>query len=174
MIRMQTKKVNVVDYDPIWAENFLQIKNELSEALGESALSIEHIGSTSVVGLSAKPIIDIDVVINSVDELDTVIQKLDVIGYEFEGDLGIEDRYAFKYKDKEHLQKHHLYVCSKTSIELHRHIVFRDYLRTHPNDVILYGNIKKEAAKLYPNDIEKYIQYKSGCISELYKKCGLE
>ena len=171
---MQTKKVTVVDYNDIWAENFLTIRNELSAALGKSALSIEHIGSTSVAGLAAKPILDIDVVIDSVDELDSVIHRLASIGYEFEGNLGISDRYAFKYSDKEHLQKHHLYVCPKTSQELRRHIAFRDYLRTHPNDAVAYGNIKKEAAKLYPDDIEKYIQYKAGFISELYKKCGLE
>ncbi len=171
---MQTKKVTVVDYNHVWAENFLTIKKELLGVLGDLALSIEHVGSTSVVGLPAKPIIDIDVVINSVDELDSAIQKLASIGYKFEGDLGIADRYAFQYNDKEHLQEHHLYVCPKTSKELHRHIVFRDYLRTHPHDAVVYGNIKKEAAKLYPNDIEQYIQYKASCISELYKKCGLE
>ncbi len=171
---MPIKKVNVVDYNDIWTENFLIIKNELLAVLGESALSIEHIGSTSVPGLPAKPIIDIDVVIDSVDELDSVIHKLGSIGYEFEGDLGIADRYAFKYNDKEHLQQHHLYVCPKTSVELRRHIAFRDYLRTHSNDAVVYGNIKKEAAKLYPDDIEKYIQYKASFISELYKKCGLE
>lgn len=171
---MHTKKVTVVDYNDVWAENFLVIKNELLEALGELALSIEHVGSTSVAGLPAKPIIDIDVVINTGEDLNCVIHKLGSIGYEFEGDLGVKDRYAFKYEGKEHLQKHHLYVCPKTSEELHRHIVFRDYLRSHPVDTAVYGQIKREAAELYPNDIEGYIQHKSSFIADIYKKCGLE
>lgn len=102
------------------------------------------------------------------------MQKLDTIGYVFEGDLGVKDRYAFKYQGEKYLPKHHLYVCPKTSMELKRHVIFRDYFRSHPSDAALYEKVKKEAAKLYPNDIDKYIKHKASIIADLYKKCGLE
>ena len=119
-------------------------------------LAVEHVGSTSVPLLVAKPIIDLDVVIDQ-NDLKEVIYLLEYHGYIYEGDLGLKDREAFRYEGKEHLRTHHLYVCPQDSKELKRHLAFRNYLRKHPNTVKEYGKIKKEAAKLYPNEIEKYI-----------------
>ena len=171
---MKTDQIIVVDYDFKWAENFIKIQEELQAALGDAALSIEHVGSTSVVGLAAKPIIDIDVVIPAASDLNESIKRLNSIGYMHEGNLGIQDRDAFKYEEKNHLQKHHLYVCPAYSKELYRHITFRDYLRNHPDAIAVYSQVKKEGARLFPDDMEQYISYKSACISELYKKCGIE
>ena len=75
----------------------------------------------------------------------------------------------FRYEGKEHLRTHHLYVCPQDSKELKRHLAFRNYLRKHPNTVKEYGKIKKEAAKLYPNDIEKYCMYKSQIIEKFIR-----
>ena len=166
-------KVIVKKYNPQWKTDFEQIKSEIISALGELALSVEHVGSTSVEGMSAKPIIDIDVVISSNAVLPAVIEKLSSIGYIHEGNLGIEGREAFKYENKPHLQEHHLYVCPENSPELFRHITFRNYLRSHPEAAAEYSSVKEEAARLYPDDIEKYIQYKSPCIEQFYALCGL-
>ena len=124
---MRTKKVIVLPYDTAWADDFNAIKRELEDALGELAITVEHVGSTSVVGMSAKPCIDIDVVIEDYSVFERVREALSDIGYIHEGDLGIKDREAFKYEDKPHLQKHHLYVCPEASKELHRHLTFRDF-----------------------------------------------
>ena len=137
-------------------------------------IAIEHVGSTSVQGMSAKPCIDIDVVIKDYSVFDIIVGKLADIGYIHEGDLGIKDREAFKYTDKPHLQTHHLYVCPQYSTELHRHITFRDYLRTHPEAANEYSKVKEKAAQLFPDDIDSYIEFKSPCIAKLYKLCGLE
>ena len=137
-------------------------------------VGIEHVGSTSVEGLSAKPCIDIDVVIKDYSVFDEVIEKLEAIGYIHEGNLGIKNREAFKYLDKPHLKTHHLYVCPQQSEELYRHITFRDFLRRTPEAVKRYSAVKEKAAQLFPNDIEKYIAYKSPCIEELYRICGLK
>mgnify|MGYP003303541495 CR=1 FL=1 len=150
------------------------IKQEIENAIGDLIVCVEHVGSTSVDGLSAKPCIDIDVVIKDYSVFDDVIDKLGAIGYIHEGNLGIEDREAFKYLDKPHLQTHHLYVCPQQSKELHRHITFRNFLRKNPEAVKRYGAVKEKAAQLFPNNIEKYIAYKSACIEELYKICGLK
>lgn len=171
---MRTKKVIVVPYDKAWKSAFEEIKKEIECVIGDLIIGIEHVGSTSVEGLSAKPIIDIDVVIKDYSVFATVVQKLETIGYIHEGDLGIKDREAFKYSNKPHLQKHHLYVCPQYSEELHRHVTFRDYLKNNREAVKKYSLVKETAAILFPNEIEKYIDYKTPCIEELYMRCGLK
>ncbi len=170
---MQTRKVIVLPYDRAWKTAFEEICAELEAAIGDLIVGIEHVGSTSVVGMAAKPIIDIDVIIPDYTVFDTVVCKLAEIGYTHEGDLGIKDREAFKYTDKPHLQKHHLYVCPQNSAELHRHVTFREFLRANPDALKQYSAVKETAAALYPNDIDQYIRYKTPCIEELYRMCGL-
>ncbi len=171
---MRTQKVTVIPYDKTWKSSFEDIKTEIENAIGDLIVAIEHIGSTSVEGMSAKPIIDIDVVIRDYSVFDAVVSKLETIGYIHEGNLGIMGREAFKYSDKPHLQKHHLYVCPKDSEELHRHITFRDFLKSNPEAVKKYSSVKETAAGMFPDDIDKYIEYKTPCIEELYAMCGLK
>lgn len=170
---MHTKNVVVLPYDEKWNIEFEEIKKELLEVVDDLVVGIEHVGSTSIKGMSAKPCIDIDIIIRDYSVFDKVKDRLAIIGYIYEGDLGIKDREAFKYDNKPHLQYHHLCVCPKYSKELNRHITFRDYLRNHPEDVKIYSLTKEKGAMLYPNDIDKYIEYKAPIIEELYKKCGL-
>ena len=171
---MKTAKVIVLPYDTAWKTAFEEIKKELEEAIGDLIIGIQHVGSTVVEGLSAKPCIDIDVIIRDYSIFDAVVCKLKTIGYIHEGDLGIKDREAFKYSDKPHLLNHHLYVCPQYSEELHRHITFRDFLRSNPEAVKKYSLSKETAAQLFPDSIDQYIEYKSPCIEELYKMCGLK
>ena len=170
---MRTAKVVVLPYDEGWKKAFEDIKAELLATLGDCIEGIEHVGSTAVEGMSAKPCIDVDVVIADDTVFDTVVRRLNAIGYSHEGDLGIKGREAFCYSDKPHLLKHHLYVCPQSSAELHRHITFRDFLRENPDAVRAYSAVKEEAARLYPGDMDGYIAYKSPCIAELYAQCGL-
>ena len=171
---MTSARVVVLPYDKEWKADFEKIKREIESSVGHLIVGIEHVGSTSVEGLSAKPCIDVDVVIKDYSVFDEIVRKLGAIGYIHEGDLGIKDREAFKYTDKPHLMMHHLYVCPQCSEELRRHVVFRDFLRSNPEAAKKYGRVKEEAAELFPNDIEKYIGYKSPCIEELYAECGLK
>ena len=159
------------EYQP--CQDILKIKAELASALGQLAIGIEHVGSTSVQGLSAKPIIDIDVVIKDDTLVEDVVSALGEIGYQHEGNLGIVGREAFKYDGKKHLMKHHLYVCPEDSPELRRHIAFRDYLRAHPEAVRDYSRIKEEGAKQYPDDMERYIEHKSPFIKKIYAEIGI-
>ena len=171
---MRTVKVVVLPYDVSWQSAFEKIKDEIEESIGDLIIGIEHVGSTSVEGMSAKPCIDMDVVIRDYSVFDEIVGRLGAIGYIHEGDLGIKDREAFKYSDKPHLMLHHLYVCPQYSEELYRHVTFRNFLRNHINAVKKYSLIKEKAAELFPNDIDGYIQYKSPCIEELYRECGLK
>lgn len=167
-------KVVVLPYNKQWKDDFEKIKSEIVNAISDLIIGVEHVGSTSVEGMSAKPCIDIDVIIKDYSVFDTIVSKLEMIGYIYEGNLGIEDREAFKYLNKSHLLTHHLYVCPQESEELYRHISFRDFLRNNVDAVKKYSSVKETAAQLFPNDIEKYMEYKSPCIEELYILCGLK
>ena len=171
---MRTRRVVVVPYDQAWKNAFEEIKTEIEAEIGALIIGIEHVGSTSVEGMSAKPCIDIDVIIKDYSVFGEIVRKLGAIGYIHEGDLGIKDREAFKYADKPHLMQHHLYVCPQDSEELRRHITFRDFLRRTPEAVRKYSLVKEKAAELFPDEINQYIAFKAPCIEELYIKCGLK
>lgn len=172
MIGSKEWNITVLPHNPDWKEEFKRIESELLIHIGDVVVAIEHVGSTSVEGLHAKPIIDIDIVIENNMFL-LVKQKLKEIGYEHVGDLGIKDREAFSYTNKEHLMEHHLYVCDENSSELKRHITFRNYLRKNANERERYGNIKIEMAKKFPHDIDQYLLGKQSVILDIYRKCGL-
>ena len=171
---MRTRRVQVVPYEEAFAEGFETIRQEIEGAIGSLIVGIEHVGSTAVRGLSAKPCIDLDVVIKDSSYLPLVIEGLSDIGYIHEGDLGIKGREAFRYTDKPHLMTHHLYVCPQDSEELRRHLVFRDFLQSSPEAREKYQRVKERAAAQYPDDIDGYMRAKSACIEELYEVCGLK
>ena len=152
---MRTKKVTVLPYDSAWKTDFEKIKKEIEGAIGDRILCVEHVGSTSVEGMSAKPCIDIDVVIKDGSLLESVICGLATIGYIHEGDLGIKGREAFRYSDKPHLKNHHLYVCPQDSEELRRHITFRDFLRSHPEAVEKFKRAVQSLGLTHKNPMPK-------------------
>ena len=163
----------MLPYDSAWKAAFEEIRKEIEQAAGDLIVDVEHVGSTSVEGMSAKPCIDLDVVIPDHTVFDAVADRLKAIGYFHEGDLGIKGREAFRYSGKPHLMTHHLYVCPRDSRELHRHVTFRNFLRSHPEAVKQYSTVKETAARLFPDDIDRYMAYKAPCIQALYAQCGL-
>ena len=163
----------MLPYDSAWKAAFEEIRKEIEQAAGDLIVDVEHVGSTSVEGMSAKPCIDLDVVIPDHAVFDAVADRLKAIGYFHEGDLGIKGREAFRYSGKPHLLTHHLYVCPRDSRELHRHVTFRNFLRRHPEAVKQYSTVKETAARLFPDDIDRYMAYKAPCIQALYAQCGL-
>ena len=168
-----TKKVEVVPYDTAWQPRFEELRLYLLGILKAQDVRVEHVGSTSVPGLAAKPILDIDLVLENWADFELVKARLEQNGYNHVGDLGIAGREAFKYGDKPQFMPHHLYVLSEGSDELKRHLTFRDWLRAHPEDRDLYARAKLLAAQQFPEDIGAYIDAKSGIIFEIYQRCGL-
>lgn len=138
----------VVGYDGNWIKDFELIKLVLEKSVGEFIDGVEHVGSTSVVGMMAKPVIDVDLVLKQRGMLAGVREKLSTLGYEYLGDMGIKDREAFKLVDKSDgvLGKidHHLYVCPPNSVELARHLKFRDRLCEDKGLLEEYNRIKIE------------------------------
>lgn len=170
---MKTNKVVVLPYDKNWDIEFEKIKNELLYVLEDVTLGIEHIGSTAVKGVVAEPIIDIDVIIPTYDCFNIVIKRLKKIGYKYEENPEIKDRESFKYIGKLKLMEHNLYVCPRNSKELKRHIAFRNYLINNKKAIETYNDIKINAVKKFPNNINKYGEYKSVYIKDIYRKLHL-
>src|SRR5512132_1506097 len=117
----------IVEYDPAWPSEFVRLRDRAKAALGDVAVAIEHVGSTAVPGLPAKDLIDMVVVVESDDDVNEAIARLQAIGYRARGNLGVEGREAFWWPEGE--KRHHLYVSPTTSAELHAQVAFRDRLR---------------------------------------------
>jgi GrpB-like predicted nucleotidyltransferase (UPF0157 family) len=158
-------RVNVVEYDPQWPELFSREQQRIQGILGDTALSVEHVGSTSVPGLAAKPIIDIDLAVpNSADE-STYVPQLEAAGYLLiirEPDW--HEHRLFKGPDT----NINLHVFSPGSPETHRHKVFRDWLRTHDDDRNLYARTKLDLASREWSDIRGYTDAKDDVIDAIY------
>jgi GrpB-like predicted nucleotidyltransferase (UPF0157 family) len=165
-----TRSVTVVDYDPAWPVQFLDLRARILPALGGVALAVEHVGSTAVPGLAAKPIIDLDVVVASVADVALAIQRLATLGYAHQGTLGIEGREAFESPSG--VPAHHLYVCVQGQGALQNHLSVRDYLRRHSAAVTAYGLLKKNLAERFPNDIEKYMSAKTDFLLGILREAG--
>jgi GrpB-like predicted nucleotidyltransferase (UPF0157 family) len=151
--------VAICDYNPAWANQFADLSARIVASLQSIVLRTEHVGSTAVPGLAAKPIVDMDVVLPSSVDLPRAIRLLADLGYVHEGDLGVSGREAFRCPSGE--ARHHLYVLIEGAAELRRHIAFRDALRA---DAVLrdeYAQLRRLLAAQYPGDREAYTQGKS-------------
>ena len=167
-----TTPIIIEEYDPHWPERFNAVRSRLAPVIGKFAAAIEHVGSTAVPGLAAKPIIDIDILLKSAKDLPRVIAKLKTVGYEHQGTLGVPGRDVFKAPT--HDIYHHLYVCSTDSPEFFRHIAFRDYLRKHPKDAEDYARLKRCLAGKFSIDRDAYTQAKTDFIQEILRRADLE
>lgn len=176
-----SEPVVIVPYDPEWPRTFELLREVLLRALGDLAVAVEHVGSTSVPGLPAKPIIDIDVVIRSRDDLRDVVQLLAVLGYRHQGDIGVPGREAFAREGGDaprdgggrRWPAHHLYVCASDSKELRQHLVFRDWLRSNPAAVTEYAMLKRHLADVYGDDRDGYSDAKTDFIEAALKEASV-
>lgn len=160
----------VREYDPSWVQLFEQLRGFVLPVLSDFVVTIEHVGSTSVPGLAAKPIVDIDVVVSTQSDVIMAIQRLATIGYVHEGDLGTTGREAFI--PPANVTWHHLYVCTIENAEYKRHILFRDYLRNYPEDAKQYGDLKLELAQRFQNDRLAYTNAKGDFVREILQRAG--
>ena len=159
----------VKEYNPDWPKWFETIRSFLEPALTGVPHTVEHVGSTSIPGMVAKPIIDIIVVVEK-RALAVVQDRLASIGYIHEGNLGIQDREAFDLRDtaaRETLPSHHLYVAMTGSQALRDHLAFRDFMKTHPEWVTRLSMHKKALCAKYNNDREAYTNGKAELVREI-------
>jgi GrpB-like predicted nucleotidyltransferase (UPF0157 family) len=160
------RKVEIKEYDRGWIQKFLNEKEALEKILPDNAV-IHHIGSTSVEGLAAKPIIDILVEVSSLIEIDSRAQEFSENGYVGKGENGIENRRYFFKLDEDENRLSHVHVFPARSDNVIRHIAFRDYLRNYPQQAAEYSKLKQSLAEKCPTDIEAYINGKDSFVKEL-------
>jgi GrpB-like predicted nucleotidyltransferase (UPF0157 family) len=157
-------KIKVVDYDPKWPIVFESERLLLQHTLGPIVEGIHHIGSTSVEGLAAKPIVDILLEAKSLELLDNSKLIFKSLGYEVMGEYGIPGRRY--YRKGGDIRTHQIHAFKTGDENVHRHLAFRDYLKVHPEVQLEYQNLKFELAKSCNNDIECYCDGKDDFVKK--------
>ena len=158
----------VVPYDPRWPEVFDALRDRADAALAGIAHVTEHVGSTAVPGLDAKPIVDLDVVVPDAAGAGPAVAALAAAGWEHEGDLGIAGREAFR--PPADTVYHHLYVVVAGRPAHRDHVDLRDFLRAHPDEAARYGELKRALAGLLETDRAAYAGGKAQMIAELLRQ----
>ena len=156
--------LEIVEYDPRWPEIFIRERGRLQAALGPLAVDIQHIGSTSVPGMAAKPVIDIAIGIRSYPWPAAAIDAVGSLGYEHKGEYGIPRRHYFR---KGIPRTHHIHVLEIDSPQYTGHILFRDYLRTHPETVQRYESLKRDLVRTVQGDHRGYEDGKAAFIQNV-------
>ncbi|MFJ8071401.1 GrpB family protein [Peribacillus sp. NPDC096447] len=160
--------VEIEDYNPNWVSEFQQEKARIMKVLKNDSLCVEHIGSTSVIGLGAKPILDIMAGVQQLDEADTFIEPLKSIGYEFVPHKEFPERRFFR-KGQWRAGTHHLHIYRFGSEQWKNQLSFRDYLRSHPDVRKQYQELKLSLAQKHPGDIVEYTKAKAPFILNVMK-----
>jgi GrpB-like predicted nucleotidyltransferase (UPF0157 family) len=163
--------VGLREYDPRWPARFRALAERAKGVLGGVAVAIEHVGSTAVPGMPAKPVIDLDVVVRAGD-VPEAIRRLGTLGYVHRGNQGIEGRESFRPPSGD--EPHHLYVCVPDSRGFRDHVVFRDHLRAHPGAALRYADLKRALAERYRDDRAAYQSAKGGFIDSITRQAERE
>ena len=172
---MSAEPVVIADHDARWLKAFDVAAAELRDALRRWVVEIEHIGSTAVVGLAAKPIIDIQVGVVSLDVSPQIVAAVEALGYvyvpDFEGEL--PNRRYFRRTSPTGVTTHHVHLVERTDHEWwDRHIRFRDWLRAHPDDRDRYAALKRSLATEHRDDRDGYTEAKSAFIASVVERAN--
>ena len=161
--------IEVVDWSPRWAEQFDEVAGVLRTALADvPSARVEHVGSTSVPGLAAKPILDIDVIVPAQD-VAAAVEALESIGYAHRGDLGVAGREAFLAPGE---PRRNVYVCTAGTTHVRNHLAVRDVLRSRADLRDAYAAAKQALAADPAMDIDTYVAGKSGVLQQVLEVSG--
>jgi GrpB-like predicted nucleotidyltransferase (UPF0157 family) len=161
--------VRMVEYDPGWPEEAARELRRVGEALGGLAVRLDHVGSTSVPGLAAKPIVDLQVSVTALEPQAAYVEPLEAIGYLFVP-FATAPEYHFFGMPPERPRTHHLHVCLAGSFEERRHLAVRDFLRADPAEAARYESVKRESARLHPEDRVAYMAGKESFILAMERR----
>jgi GrpB-like predicted nucleotidyltransferase (UPF0157 family) len=163
------RNILIVPYDPLWPAQFHQETATLRTVFGQALISIHHIGSTSIPGMSAKPIIDIMLIVRDIETVEGFSPAMMQLGYESKGENGIPGRRYFVKGGDEH-RTHHVHTYALDNPEVQRHLDLRDYLIAHSEEARQYAELKAALAQQFPHDIDSYVAGKDGFIKEMLRK----
>jgi GrpB-like predicted nucleotidyltransferase (UPF0157 family) len=158
--------IRIVEHDPAWASVAEAEMRRVADALGEVAVRVDHVGSTAVAGLAAKPVIDLQLSVAAIDALDAYRGPLEQLGYLFAPDPASPDFHLFA-KPARRPRTHHLHVCEAGSSHELRHLAVRDFLRAHPDEAAEYEALKRRLAAEHPRDRLAYIEGKATFMASL-------
>jgi len=167
-----SRSVVIADYDPRWPRLYEEERRRILEVVGDIIVRIEHIGSTAVPDLGAKPTIDLMVAVNRLSDAEKCFEPLQRIGYEYrhQGEAFFSERRFFRKGNPPKEQHYHLHMVELASDFWKRHLLFRDYLRTHPKVAHEYCELKKRLASKYGLDREGYTTAKTSFIESVVDK----
>lgn len=168
MIGLQRGTVKLLPYDEKWSALYAEEKSVLLDAIGNYIIAIEHVGSTSIPGVCAKPIIDIAIGVKDSLNGTFCVSPLVKIGYEYKGEAGVPDRHFF-VKGSEKCRTHYLHIEELNGVNWKNHVLFRDYLRNHRKEASNYSNLKRGLAEKYGNDRDAYAKRKNPFIEKIIK-----
>ena len=171
MLGLEEGQVKLHSYTAEWKRLFEAEKAQLEAVIGAYILDIQHIGSTSIPGLAAKPIIDLGVGVKGFEDAAICIEPLEQLGYEYKGEMGIPGRH-FICKGKP--TTHHLHINEVTSLDWQQTILFRDYLLSHPDLAQEYAVLKMGLAQKFPADREAYLAGKASLIERVLQLAKAE
>jgi len=163
------RNIVVVPYDSRWPSAFAHEAELWRHILGPELVAIHHVGSTSVPGLAAKPVIDVMPLVRDIQQIDAFKPTLSSFGYESYGENGVAGRRYFTKGGAFH-RSHNIHIYEPANPEVHKHLVFRDYLRTFADEAEKYAELKKEVALANPQDIDGYMDGKHAFIQDLLGK----
>ena len=163
-----SQHITVTDYDPLWPQKYEEESLLIKGILADNCIAIYHIGSTSVPGLAAKPIIDIMVAVKSLEKVDGTADEFIKTGYEYLGEFGIAGRRYLRKGGDERTHQIHIFQAEDWN-NIGRHLAFRNYMRIHEKEREEYAAIKKALAQKYPYDIDGYCDGKDDFVREIEK-----
>ncbi len=154
----------ISEYDPTWPIKFAEIKKVFSEVFGTKALKIEHVGSTSIPGMKAKPLIDVLILVNSIDDLENEKQKARELGYEVREKVLTPQSILFE-KRINGVKTENIHVFEESD-KSEQFLVMKEYYLTHPEIVKQYEDLKEELYKKFPDSYESYREGKQEFLKE--------
>lgn len=164
-----TRKVEVVDYDPAWPEQYAAETAVLRQVFGDEIAAIHHVGSTAVPNLRAKPIIDILIEVHDITCVAAYNDAMRALGYAPRGEYGLPGRRYFP-KEIDGKRLVHVHIWQRGDPEVARHLIFRDYLRSHPDEARAYANFKAGLAAQFPESMNDYVAGKDQFVKDLEQR----
>ena len=166
-------KVEVVPHDPHWRDAFEAEAKQVAAALGENVVAVQHIGSTAIPNIHAKPVVDLLIEVREIAEVDGRSLMMESLGYEVMGEYGIPGRRYFRKDNREGIRTHQVHAFEAGSAEVVRHLAFRDYMIAHPLEAQRYSELKRRLAEEHPQSMDEYMDGKDGFIKEIDRRAAL-
>ncbi len=162
------REITVERYNEVWVELYNLEADALRSVLDDEIVEIHHIGSTSIPGMAAKPVIDLMISVKNIEAIDAYDHAMESLGYTVKGSFGIEGRRF--YLKGVYDRSHHVHIFQQGNSELKRHLDFRDFMLAHPEEVENYSYLKLELSKTFKNDVEAYIGGKHDYIQNIDRR----